>query len=44
MQREILAEIWLKSANGGRKEAKNKKRVFEWYLKGANTHDSQENS
>ena len=44
MKREILVEIWLKSANGDRNEAKNQKRVFEWYPKGENTHESQENS
>ena len=44
MKCEILVEIWLKSANGDRKEAKNQKRVFEWYSKVANMHESQENS
>ena len=28
-KREILVEIWLKSADGGRKETKNHKRAFE---------------
>ena len=42
MKREILVEIWLKSANGDRKEARNQKRVFEWYPKGGKTHESQE--
>ena len=43
-KREILVKIWLTSADGDRKEAKNKKRVFKWYPKGANMHKSQENS
>ena len=44
-KREILlVEIWLKSADANRKEAKNKKWVFWWYPKGANMHWSQENS
>ena len=44
MKREILVEIWLTSAADDRKEAKNQKRIFEWYPKGANMHESQENS
>ena len=44
MKREILVEMWLKSAVDDRKEAKNQKWVFEWNLKGANMHESQENS
>ena len=32
MEREILVEIWLNSAHGNRKETKNQKRVFEWYV------------
>ena len=44
MKREMLVEIWLKSANGDHKKAKNQKRVFEWYPKGATTHESQEKS
>ena len=44
MKHEILIEIWLKSANGDRKETRNQKRVFEWYPKGGNTHESQENT
>ena len=44
MKREILVEIWLKSANGNCKEARNQKPVFEWYPKGGNTHESQENT
>ena len=44
MKREILVEIWLKLANGNRREAENQKRVFEWYPKGGNTHESQENT
>ena len=44
MKCEILVERWLKSANGDHKEAKTQKLVFEWYPKGANTHESQENS
>ena len=32
MKREILVEKWLRSANGNRKEMKNQKRVFEWYI------------
>ena len=44
MKREILVEIWLKSADGKRKEVKNQKRVFEWHPKGANMHESWENS
>ena len=43
-KREILVEIWLKSADGDRKETKNHKRAFERYPKGANMHKSQENS
>ena len=38
MNREILIEICLKSADGNRKEAENQKWVFEWYPKGANMH------
>ena len=30
MKREILVEIWQKSANGNHKEATNQRRVFEW--------------
>ena len=44
MKREILVEIWLKSADDDRKEAKTQKQVFEWYPKGANMHESQESS
>ena len=44
MKREILAEICLKSANGDRKEAKNQTLVSEWYPKGSNARESQENS
>ena len=44
MKRETLVEIWLKSANCDRKEARNQKRVFELYPKGGNTHESQENT
>ena len=44
MKREILVEIWLKSANGARKEARNQEQVFEWYPKGGNAHESQENT
>ena len=44
MKREILVEIWPKLADGDRKEAKNQKRVFEWYSKGTNMHESQESS
>ena len=44
MKREILVEIWPKPADGDRKEAKNQKRVFKWYPKEANMHESQENS
>ena len=46
--------MWLKSANSDRKEARsqkqvfecarNQKQVFEWYPKGGNTHESQENT
>ena len=43
MRREILVGIWLKSANGNRKKAKNQKRVCEWCPKGATTPESQEN-
>ena len=44
MKRELLVELWLRLANGDRKEAKNQKWVFEWYSKWANLHESQENS
>ena len=45
MKREILVEIWLKLANGDRKEVRNQKRVFEcWHPTGGNTHESQENT
>ena len=37
MKREILVEIWLKLADGDRKEVKNQKRVFEWYPTGGQT-------
>ena len=30
MKREILVEIWLKSADGNHKEVKDQKWVFEW--------------
>ena len=33
-----VVEIWLKLADGDRKEAKNQKRVFEWHSKGAHIH------
>ena len=44
MKHEILVEIWLKLANGDRKEAKNQKRVFEWYPKGENMYENWENT
>ena len=44
MKREILVKIWPNLADGDRKEAKNGKRVFKWCPKGANIHESQENS
>ena len=34
MKREILVEVWLKSADGDHKEVKNQKWVFEWYPNG----------
>ena len=43
MKHEILIEIWLKLANNDHKETKNQKRAFEWYPKGANIHESQDN-
>ena len=43
--KQTVVEMWLtKSADGNRKGAKNQTRVFEWYPKGANTHESQENT
>ena len=44
MKREILVERWLKSANGDHKEAKNQKRIFEWYVlkRGKRTWESGE--
>ena len=44
MKREIFVEIWLKLANGNRREAGNQKQVCEWYPKEATTSESQENS
>ena len=38
VKREILVEIWPKSAYGDRKEVKNQKRVFEWYPKERDEH------
>ena len=34
MKRELLVEIWLTSANGNRREAKNQKRVLSGTQKG----------
>ena len=44
LKRVILVEVWLKSANGDHIEAKNQNQVFEWYPKGTNMHESQDNS
>ena len=44
MKRKIWVEIWINSVDGDHKEAKNQKRVFKWYPKEANMHESQENS
>ena len=43
MKRELLVEIWLK-VGLWQSQMRNKKRAIEWYPKGANMHESQENS